>query len=461
MNARNMISRSSAKISWIGGGAPLVAPRAPPLARSLRQGRGPRRRSKKSVRTSESLCLCSCLFLSRCSLPQLRAALVALKGPCSSWGSASDEALGFALAWVARLPPLQQRLGFRFQDPSKGGSWSATNLVGYSASPVEGAQAEVQISWRCCTAEFALVQAAAGCFEVQRKLGSQVAACRVERRRRGDPGGPLAEERYTVTAHSRCRLARDKRRKITVETGPLDLLPAVIIRPPSGPQRWTLIYLHGLDESALDNYADRPHFFVDGSVALKVVVPTAPSRELTIFDGWWQQDASDNWYLTKFRAWYDYLTNSDGQKEDTADLESLLATRRALHQLVQREAAELGGRHDRVILGGKSQGCCTSLDAALTCPQALGGFVGVVGHVLGCTPVAPGGPQQATPLHFFHEPQDDVVRWRWAQHSEQRLRAAGFRVHSRRRPDPEDCGHFVQGVEGTWVRTALREICAR
>jgi len=378
----------------------------------------------------------------------------------SRWSSAPGAALGRAPGLAARLS-LRQRLGLRYQDPSKHGSWSASNLVGYSAAPVKGARSEVQVSWRCYTAEFVLVQLAAGRFELQRRVGSQVAACRVEKRRRGGPGGPLAEERYTVTARSRCRLAADRRKKIRVETRPLDLLPAVIIRPPSGPQRWTLIYLHGLGSSALGNYADRPHFFVDGSVALKVIVPTAPSRELTCFDTWWQQSPSKNWYLSKFLSWYDYLTNFDGRKEDVIDVDSLLAMRRALHKLVQREAAELGGRPDRVILGGKSQGCCTSLDAALTYPEALGGFVGVVGHVLSCTPVEPGCAQQATPLHFFHEPRDEIMRWKWVQDSERRLRAAGLRVHSRHRSDPEACGHFIQGVEGTWVRTALREICAQ
>merc|ERR1719215_26970 len=181
-----------------------------------------------------------------------------------------------------------------------------------------------------------------------------------------------------------------------------NLLPAVIFQQPSGAQEWTLIYLHGLGSSALENYADRPHYFFDGSVRLKVIVPTAPFRELSCFDEWWTQRNDGSWYLERFHAWYDYLSNHDGSREDDLDLDSLLCMRRALHSLVKNEALELGGRTDRVILGGKSQGCCTALDAALTYPDALGGFIGVVGHVLKSTPVVPGGPQSFTPLHFFH-----------------------------------------------------------
>lgn len=372
----------------------------------------------------------------------------------------TDAALCRTMARVAKLPPLQQRSGYRFRDPSDDGSWSMNNLVGYSESAAEGSRSQIQVFWDCYTAVFRVSPSANGSFEVERKLGRTAVSCRVEKRRRGEPGSPLANERYTVTAHSRCKEAERSKEKVKVVTRPLDLLPAVIIRPPSGPQRWTLIYLHGLGSSALGNYADRPHFFVDGSVALKVIVPTAPSRELSCFDTWWEQGPSEAWYLKKFLAWYDYLSNHDGRKEDTIHQDSLLVMRRALHKLVQIEAAELGSRPDRVILGGKSQGCCTALDAALTCPQALGGFVGTVGHLLSSTPVEPGGPQTATPFHFFHEPQDDIMQWSWVRRAEQRMRSAGYRVRSQRRPDPENCGHFIQGIEGTWVRAALRSICS-
>jgi predicted esterase len=286
----------------------------------------------------------------------------------------------------------------------------------------------------------------------------------------------------TVTARSRIQDAKKSKKKLKVQRRRADLLPAVIYRPvqPSRVHRWTLIYLHGFGSSAFGQYGSAPHYFLDGSIAIKVVVPTAPSRELSIFDQWWlkvqarrpAKGASSNssrptarrcrWRLNQFNAWYDYLTNNDGKREDTLDLDSLQVIQRVLHKLVRKEAAELNGRTDRVILGGKSQGCCTALDAALTFPQRLGGFIGVVGHLLKSSPVDADGPQAEAPFHFFHEITDDIMKWAWVQQGIKRLKCAGYRVHSRRAKDPEGNGHYVGGgFEGRSIRQALSSICSK
>jgi len=294
--------------------------------------------------------------------------------------------------------------------------------------------------------------------EIRRTQALKPVAALVEKRLRGDRR-PLARERHVVTAHSRVQKAGDRRKRIRIARGPCDLMPAIIFRPPAGPQRWTLIYLHGMGSSALGNYAERPHYFYDGSVALKVVVPTSPSREVSCFDTWWYKSRG-NWHMTKFRSWYDYLSNHDGAKEDAIDIESLLVVQRAMHSLIRQEARELGASgSSRIILGGKSQGCCTALDAAFSYPEPLGGFIGLVGHLLSCTPVEPNGPQRQMPLHFFHEPNDRTMRWEWVSKAEQRIRKAGYTVHSRRLVDPEGHGHYIEGVEGAWIRSALRHIC--
>jgi phospholipase/carboxylesterase len=293
----------------------------------------------------------------------------------------------------------------------------------------------------------------------------QVLTSRVEKIRRGDLQGPLASEVINVTAKSRRDLAvADGRRRIKVVQKTADLLPAVIFTPlNTNLPRWTLIYLHGLGSSALGDYADRPHYFFDGTAAVKVIIPTAPSRELSCFDTWWgkvkRADSKPRWALAKFLSWYDYTSNHDGRKEDSIDWHSLYSMRRAIHSIIEEEAGKLGGRFDRVIVGGKSQGCCTALDGFLTFPKPLGGFVGIVGHLLGCTPVEPDGPQSSVPLHFFHEIEDHIMDWKWVQKGEQQLRDAGYKVYSRHCKDPENNGHFIGGVEGNWIRLSLRSIC--
>mmetsp|Transcript_24674 Transcript_24674/g.68809 ORF Transcript_24674/g.68809 Transcript_24674/m.68809 type:complete len:468 (-) Transcript_24674:8-1411(-) len=404
------------------------------------------------------------------SVHALRSWLRETASASSQWERASLSALRQALQAAVRLPHLRRGFGFRFKDPSKHGTWGANNLVGYKERPLKRSRQESEVSWDNYMHAYKLRFPGKEAVEVSLEKRREVVSCRVEKRRRCDPGGPLASEVITVTAHSRCAQAGDRRRKIRIVHKTADLLPAVIVRPPSGQQRWTLIYLHGLGSSAMENYSDRPHYFVDGSIAMKVVVPTAPARELSCYDTWWQRARSPlrekgakpklGWALKKFLSWYDYLSNHDGAREDALDSDSLLAMRRALHSLVLKEARELGGQTNRVILGGKSQGCCTALDAALTFSQPLGGFIGIVGHLLSCTPVEPNGPQANIPLHLFHEPQDEMMRWSWVRKGEERLREAGYHVLSRHCPDPEDHGHFVEGVEGNWIRSALRLIDA-
>lgn len=394
------------------------------------------------------------------SLTKLRAWLRKVKSPFPKcWAKGCD--LRRSIRATARLPCIPQRAGFRFKDPSKSGSWGMENLAGYSTRPIKRKRVdERMVSWDSYVASFRLrLLPGDATMEVSRSHSRERVSARVEKRRRDGVG--LASELFTVTARSRCDQAEDGRKRIRVVRRTAKLLPAVIVRPPKGQHQWTLIYLHGMGSSALGNYADRPHYFVDGSLAVKVVVPTSPSREVSCFDSWWNKShVKKRWHLQKFFSWYDYLSNYNGKKEDFIDLCSLGIIQRALQSIIEAEASELGGRYDRVIIGGKSQGCCTALDAVLTFPERLGGFVGLVGHLLSCTPTDPGGPQVGVPLHFFHERHDKMMRWEWVQVGEQRLRDAGHRVHARHGADPEACGHFINGVEGQWIRSALRSICA-
>merc|ERR1712217_100468 len=86
-------------------------------------------------------------------------------------------------------------------------------------------------------------------------------------------------------------------------------------------------------------------------------------------------------------AWYDYKTDHEGRQEDELYSSTLRATRDRIFQILDREIALLDGDASRVFIGGASQGCCTALHCALQYPRVLGGFVGIVGHLLSCSPV--------------------------------------------------------------------------
>lgn len=382
---------------------------------------------------------------------------------------ASDLMLGRAFRQLSRSAPLRLRMGIRFQDPSQHGGWEVSNLKGYRETRLGRMPLRVAsiVSWHSYWAAFRVhVQKydSEDKVIIDRQLLTKKMSTAVEKQRRGE-ARQLSSGRFHVTAHSRRQQAVDKRKRIKVVRKQADLLPAVVMKPVASPTlpRYTLIFLHGMGEVAM-RYADRPHYFHDGSAALKVLIPTAPLREISCFDTWWSKVKSRDvkggrWRLEKFNSWYDYISNRGGRKEDAIDIDSLHRTQESLHEIIAREAEELGGRSDRIILGGKSQGCVTALDAALTYPKRLGGFIGLVGHLLSCTPIEENGPQIQTPLHFYHEVEDDIMQWHWVSKMERRLRSSNYNVRSFRGKDPEGNGHFVGGVEGAWIRKSLRMIC--
>lgn len=219
--------------------------------------------------------------------------------------------------------------------------------------------------------------------------------------------------------------------------------------------RWTLIYLHSFSQKGKD-YLDFPHYFSVCGASLKVVVPSAPLLEQQCFKDWnvWRGERL-GWRRIKFNAWFDYLTDKAGSAENHICLESLLSMRENLHSLIRQEV-KLAGDPKRVIIGGVSQGCCVALDAAMTYEQELGGVIGLVGHILGSTPLD--ASKRNMPLHLFHEASDREMRWSWVKDTVKRLVDEGFKVHSKRESDPSGSGHWIQEIEGSWVRSALRQI---
>eukprot|EP00929_Paragymnodinium_shiwhaense_P016680 TRINITY_DN12525_c0_g1_i1.p1 TRINITY_DN12525_c0_g1~~TRINITY_DN12525_c0_g1_i1.p1 ORF type:complete len:466 (-),score=73.08 TRINITY_DN12525_c0_g1_i1:117-1469(-) len=220
--------------------------------------------------------------------------------------------------------------------------------------------------------------------------------------------------------------------------------------------RWTFIYLHSFSNKGAD-YHDFPHYFNIGDEPVRVVIPTSPYVEQSCFKDWniwkgWKQ----GWQRIKFQSWFDYITDRGGVEENEVNENSLREIRARLHSLIRAEVERLGGDSSRIILGGMSQGCCVALDAAMTYPDALGGVVGLVGHIMKYTPLD--AKKRSMPLHLFHETNDEEMRWSWVRRTVQKLIDAGFNVHSRREPDPSGAGHWIQEIEGDWIRSALRRI---
>jgi len=189
-----------------------------------------------------------------------------------------------------------------------------------------------------------------------------------------------------------------------------------ILRPKTQAHQYTLVYLHQFSCWGFGYAYDKPHYFYSSTKfrfnGLKIVFPTAPERPITAQDGW------------ERRAWYDYLTDFDGVREDKVNMKSLRETRDRIFQLLHHEIGLLGGDASRVFIGGASQGCCTAMHCALQFPLVLGGFVGIVGHLLSCSPV----PQvkRHMPISLYNGRDDDIMRWSWVRKTFRRLEDAGY-----------------------------------
>jgi predicted esterase len=190
---------------------------------------------------------------------------------------------------------------------------------------------------------------------------------------------------------------------------------------PTSKHSHTFIYLHGFGESMEGKYKgyEDAFYFQNRTPfpGLRVICLEAPKLPITCFNG------------GKTAAWYDYLTNHEGEREDLVNMKTLKKTMKRVHTVVRQEAKKVGSQN--VFLGGISQGAGTALHCAATLPEPLtiGGFFGMLGHVLTDTPVDGLAGESRTPIclgpmMFFNHESDDIMRLPWVGETYTRLAAA-------------------------------------
>merc|ERR1740121_2449300 len=148
---------------------------------------------------------------------------------------------------------------------------------------------------------------------------------------------------------------------------------------------------------------------------LKCVFPSAPIRKIT----------AGSWTLEP--AWYNYLTDNEGQEEDAYPPEELEEMTKWIQEIIDREAQIVGAQN--VFVGGASQGSGVAAHCALTYNGTLGGICLTMGHLLEATPVQPTWAERQIPVHVFHGLKDDTIPWEaMAAPSYQRLKDVGADV---------------------------------
>ena len=192
---------------------------------------------------------------------------------------------------------------------------------------------------------------------------------------------------------------------------PTECFAPLIQEPVDGPARSVLVWLHGLGATA-DDFVDLGRQLQ--CPGLRVIVPQAPQKAVTIFGG----DVTP--------SWFDLLPQPDGGI--TSDLGGLEESARQIQ-------AELNGQReagiDRLAVGGFSQGGALALFTALTHFQPLAATVCLSGYLPQheyMTREADRLVWQA-PVFMAHGSEDGVVPCEYGEMTRDWLREHGTSVN--------------------------------
>ena len=191
-------------------------------------------------------------------------------------------------------------------------------------------------------------------------------------------------------------------------------LDAVEINPPGSP-RACIIWLHGLGADGHDFEPLIPQLGLVDDLGVRVVLPHAPHRGVTINSG------------MVMPAWYDIRAADFSRGEDS---EGIRESEQQLQALVRREV-DNGIPPERIVLAGFSQGGAIALHTGLRYPQPLAGILALSSYL----PLADTLAKEAAaansrvPIMMAHGTQDPVVPVMLALQSRDRLEQLGYRVN--------------------------------
>lgn len=223
---------------------------------------------------------------------------------------------------------------------------------------------------------------------------------------------PVKCGQYTVwPLQTQCRVTRPR----LVHTRIMDdaRLDAVEINPEL-PPRACIIWLHGLGADGHDFEPLIPQLDIVDRLGVRVVLPHAPQRPVTINGG------------MLMPAWYDIPAADFSRGQDSVGIHD---SAQQLRTLMAREL-ELGIPAGRILLAGFSQGGAIALHTGLRYPEPLAGILALSTYLpLAARLAAEMSPASRTvPIMMAHGTRDPVVPLQLAEQSRDRLLQAGYHV---------------------------------
>jgi predicted esterase len=186
-----------------------------------------------------------------------------------------------------------------------------------------------------------------------------------------------------------------------------------------GAARSTVILLHGLGDTAAGWFDTVKHELAPKLRDTRWILPTAPTRPVTMNGG------------MPMPAWYDITSLAADRALERCD--GLPASVARVHALVEAQVAA-GVPAKKIVLAGFSQGGATSLFSGLSwrggadASAAVGGVAVLSGYLPAAdTLVAAPQALRDAQFHFWHGDEDGVVPLEYARDAETRVRALGAR----------------------------------
>lgn len=216
------------------------------------------------------------------------------------------------------------------------------------------------------------------------------------------------------------------------------LLDSVVIDPGATP-RACIIWLHGLGADGHDFEPLIRELGLVQAYAVRVVLPHAPQRPVTINGG------------MVMRAWYDIPAVDFSRNQDSSGVRE---SEQQMRALIAREIAG-GIPAERIVLAGFSQGGAVVLHTGLRYPQPLAGVLALSTYL----PLADTLPAEAAPANhdipvmLAHGIQDPLVPLPLAEWSRDCLQQLGYTIDWHSYP----MTHAVCPQEISDIRDWLRE----
>jgi phospholipase/carboxylesterase len=176
---------------------------------------------------------------------------------------------------------------------------------------------------------------------------------------------------------------------------------------PRVPARHAVIWLHGLGADGHDFEPIVPELKLPEVLAVLFVFPHAPVRPVTMNGG------------LPMRAWFDLAGLDLSAPVDRVGLD---AARVAVEGLIRREN-ERGIPTERIVLAGFSQGGAVALYAGLSYSERLAGIMGLSTFLADDFEIH--AANRKTPVFMAHGLADNVVAFRFGEHTRDRLGARG------------------------------------